>query len=220
MGVEWDLWRSGGCDVTRLEKRAADLDLDISTTSTSTSTCIFILLLHSTSSPSLLLVSFPTPPTIPFLPTNNPLSYDLITYLSTCYLPPLLPTMPSAAKLPRLILEETGLLTLYAAPLDTKLLCLQRLVRLFAYGGSTLILVAFLDELAISKTRTGLFMSLTLVGDTLISFVLTMFADGVGRKVVLAGGAGLMAASGVVFATCGNFWVLLAAAILGVISPR
>jgi predicted MFS family arabinose efflux permease len=41
-----------------------------------------------------------------------------------------------------------------------------------------------------------------------------------GRKAILALGALLMAASGVVFGLSGNYWVLLAAAIFGVISPR
>lgn len=117
-------------------------------------------------------------------------------------------------------LDEIGLRSLYASCTDTKLLCLQRFVRLFAYGGSTLVLVMYLAALNISKTRIGLFMTLTLVGDTAISFILTLFADGLGRKTILALGALLMTGSGVIFALSGNFWVLLAAAILGVISPR
>lgn len=62
-------------------------------------------------------------------------------------------------------------------------------------------------------------MSLTLVGDV-ISFALTVLADGVGRKIVLGGGALLMVMSGVVFALTGNFWCLLAASVFGVISPK
>ncbi len=117
-------------------------------------------------------------------------------------------------------LEEVGLVPLWSSAFDTKLLCIQRFVRLFAYGGTTLILVAYLEELEISKPKIGLFMTLTLIGDTMISFVLTLIADGLGRKAILALGASLMAASGVAFATSGNYWVLLLAAIVGVISPR
>jgi predicted MFS family arabinose efflux permease len=120
----------------------------------------------------------------------------------------------------RKVLEELGLISLWSSTLDTKLLCLQRFVRLFAYGGATLILVAFFTELSISKTKSGLFMTLTLVGDTMISFLLTLFADKLGRRAILALGAGLMAASGVVFALAGNYWILLLAAVVGVISPR
>jgi predicted MFS family arabinose efflux permease len=117
------------------------------------------------------------------------------------------------------ILHELGLVSLYTSPLDTKLLCSQRFVRLFAYGGSTLILASFLSALGISDDRIGLFMTLTLVGDVIISFFLTLFADRLGRKAVLLLGSALMCGSGVVFALSGNFWVLLAAAVLGVISP-
>jgi predicted MFS family arabinose efflux permease len=117
-------------------------------------------------------------------------------------------------------LEELGLLSVWNSPLDTKLLFAQRFVRLFAYGGTTLILVAYLVELGITEGRSGLFMSLTLFGNMLISFSLTIFADGFGRRTILALGAALMSCSGVVFAFSSNYWVLLAAAVFGVISPR
>jgi predicted MFS family arabinose efflux permease len=93
-------------------------------------------------------------------------------------------------------------------------------VRLFAYGASTLVLVSFLRELQTSQTLIGLFMTLTLGGDIAISFLLALFADGMGRRATLALGAILMTASGLVFASSDNYWILLAAAILGVISPR
>ncbi|OKL62562.1 hypothetical protein UA08_02134 [Talaromyces atroroseus] len=118
------------------------------------------------------------------------------------------------------ILQEVGLVALFHSPLDSKLLCAQRFVRLFAYGGSTLILASYLSALDISDDRIGLFMTLTLVGDVVISFLLTLFADALGRKAVLLLGSGMMCASGVVFGLCGNYWALLAAAIFGVISPN
>ncbi len=116
--------------------------------------------------------------------------------------------------------SELGLYSILSSPRDTKLLCLQRFVRLFAYGASTLILALYLSSVGISDARIGAFMSLTLLGDVVISFVLTLFADGLGRRRILVLGAGLMSASGVVFAVNGNYWVLVAASIVGVISPR
>ena len=83
-----------------------------------------------------------------------------------------------------------------------------------------MVLVLYLQALGITKTRIGLFMTLTLAGDVFISFFLTLFADGVGRKAILGLGAVLMAGSGAAFAFFQNYWVLLAAAIFGVISPR
>lgn len=118
------------------------------------------------------------------------------------------------------VLNELGLVTMWQSSLDVKLLCVQRFVRLFAYGGSTLILASYLSAMGISDDRIGLFMTLTLVGDVVISFFLTLFADAMGRKAVLSLGSILMAGSGVAFALFGNYWVLLAAAVFGVISPR
>lgn len=117
-------------------------------------------------------------------------------------------------------LNELGLLTMWRSPRDVKLLCAQRFVRLFAYGGSTLILASYLSAIGVSDDRIGLFMTLTLVGDVVISFFLTLFADAMGRKAVLSLGSLLMAGSGIVFAMTGNYWILLAAAVFGVISPR
>ncbi|KAJ5910308.1 hypothetical protein N7504_004951 [Penicillium tannophilum] len=116
-------------------------------------------------------------------------------------------------------LNELGLLTMWRSPRDVKLLCAQRFVRLFAYGGSTLILASYLSAIGVSDDRIGLFMTLTLVGDVVISFFLTLFADAMGRKAVLSLGSLLMAGSGIVFAMTGNYWILLAAAVFGVISP-
>ncbi|KAK5044940.1 hypothetical protein LTR84_010312 [Exophiala bonariae] len=128
----------------------------------------------------------------------------------------------TASKLTRpckAFIREIGLVTLYHARADTQILILQRFVRLFAYGGSTLILASYLSALGNPQTRIGLFMTLTLVGDVFISFLLTLIADGLGRRAILVLGAALMSISGVVFTFSGNYWVLLAAAIVGVISP-
>jgi len=57
------------------------------------------------------------------------------------------------------------------------------------------------------------------VGD-IFSFALTLLADGLGRKLVLGVGALLMAGSGIAFGISENYWVLLAASIFGVISPK
>lgn len=116
--------------------------------------------------------------------------------------------------------DEVGLLHLIRSPRDTKVLLLQRLVRFLGYGSTTLILVLFLRALDVDETRIGLFMTLTLFGDVLISLVLTIIADGFGRRKMLALGAALMTVSGCVFAVSSSYWVLLAAAILGVISPN
>jgi predicted MFS family arabinose efflux permease len=91
---------------------------------------------------------------------------------------------------------------------------------MFAFGGSTLVLSLFLSALGVSEKKIGLFMSSTLVGDVIVSFATSIYADHVGRRRILALGSLLMVMSGYVFATSENFWLLLGASIIGVISPR
>ncbi|CAF9909558.1 MAG: hypothetical protein HETSPECPRED_009458 [Heterodermia speciosa] len=115
--------------------------------------------------------------------------------------------------------SELGIYSVLQSSGDTKLLCLQRFIRLFAYGTTTLILALHLSGLGVSDARIGLFMTLTLLGDVVVSLLLTLVADGLGRRRTLAAGGALMSASGVVFAVATNYWILLAASVLGVISP-
>ncbi|KAH7303266.1 major facilitator superfamily domain-containing protein [Stachybotrys elegans] len=115
--------------------------------------------------------------------------------------------------------DHAGVASVYQSSLDVKLLIMQRFTRMFAYGASTLVLVSFLRALDISETKIGLFMTLTLVGDIVISFVLACYADAMGRRLTLLIGSALLIASGVVFALSSSYWVLLVAAIVGVISP-
>jgi predicted MFS family arabinose efflux permease len=61
-------------------------------------------------------------------------------------------------------------------------------------------------------------MTLTLVGDVLLGTFLTLVADKVGRRKVLIGGSFLMVLTGVVFAVFENFFILLMAAVVGVVS--
>lgn len=117
------------------------------------------------------------------------------------------------------LLDEIGLLTLWRSNINIKLICLLRCVRSFGFGITTIILVPFFEALGIVDKRIGLFMSMTLGGDGVMSIPLGLIADTVGRRNILAVGALLMIVSGVVFAFADNFWLLLAAAVLGVITP-
>jgi MFS family permease len=77
----------------------------------------------------------------------------------------------------------------------------------------------YLAALGLRDTGIGLLLGLTLAGDAAISLWLTTHADRVGRRKVLLAGAGLMCLAGVVFSVTDVFVVLLAAAVVGVISP-
>jgi len=98
-------------------------------------------------------------------------------------------------------------------------LFLTRSLRLFAYGALAVILVVYLTSLGLSASQTGLLLTLTLVGDTVVSLYLTTRADRLGRRRMLILGALLMTAAGVAFAWTRNFLVLVVAGTIGVISP-
>ena len=102
---------------------------------------------------------------------------------------------------------------------DARLLFLTRSLRMFSYGLVSVVLVLYLASLGLRDTSIGLLLGLTLAGDAVISLWLTTHADRVGRRRVLLVGAALMCLAGVVFAVTDVFVVLLAAAIVGVISP-
>lgn len=111
-----------------------------------------------------------------------------------------------------------GLAAVHHAGRDAWLVILGRSCRMSAYGAASLIIALFFSSLSFSDSQIGLFMTLTLLGDVALSLLLTLVADGLGRRRVLLGGAVLMVASGAVFALLDNFWVLLAAAVVGVVS--
>jgi MFS family permease len=99
------------------------------------------------------------------------------------------------------------------------LLFAARFIRLFAYGSLSVVLVFYLIGVGLTETQVGVLLSLTLLGDTLVSLVITTHADRFGRRRMLLVGAMLMAAAGLVFALTNDFWLLLLAATIGVISP-
>jgi MFS family permease len=101
---------------------------------------------------------------------------------------------------------------------DGRVLFATRMGRMFAYGFLSVILVLYLAALGLDGLHIGLLLTLTLVGDAAISLWLTTHADAIGRRRVLRIGAALMAAAGVAFSLSRNFWVLLIAATIGVIS--
>src|SRR6185503_13005166 len=102
---------------------------------------------------------------------------------------------------------------------DVWLLYLTRFLRLFAYGLLSVVLVFYLVGLGLSEVQTGMVLTLTLAGDTVVSLYLTTQADRIGRRRMLVAGALLMTAAGLVFAGTSNLTLLVAAGIVGVISP-
>jgi MFS family permease len=102
---------------------------------------------------------------------------------------------------------------------DGRLLFLTRFVRLFSYGMLAVVLVFYLTGLGLSEPQTGLLLTLTLFGDTVVSLILTTQADRIGRRRMLIAGSILLFAAGLAFACTKNFLLLIVAGTIGVISP-
>ncbi len=102
---------------------------------------------------------------------------------------------------------------------DIVTLFATRIIRLFCYGFLSVILALYLVQAGLQEKQVGLLFTLTLAGDAGISLWLTTSADRFGRKRTLILGALLMLGAGVVFIVTRDPILLMAAAIIGVISP-
>jgi MFS family permease len=115
---------------------------------------------------------------------------------------------------------ESGLVaSLRGLDRDGRLLFATRVLRMFGYGFLAVVLVLYLDAIGLDAITIGIVLTLTLVGDTLISLWLTTNADRIGRRRVLVAGSILVVVAGVVFALTSWLPLLILAATIGVISP-
>src|SRR5687767_12916014 len=112
----------------------------------------------------------------------------------------------SAAALPELA-------ALRALTPDGRRLFGIRMVRLFAFGAVSVVLALYLAQRGLTDGQIGLVLSLTLLGDVVLSLLLTTSADRLGRRRMLLVGAGLLAGGGLAFAATGKLVVLILAAI-------
>ncbi len=122
-------------------------------------------------------------------------------------------TAPHPASDPSLIASLRGL------DGDGRLLFAMRTLRMFGYGFLAVVLVLYLAAAGLDPLGIGLVLSLTLIGDTVISFWLTTNADRLGRRRVLVVGAGLMVVAGIAFAFTTWLPLLILAGAIGVVSP-
>jgi MFS family permease len=102
---------------------------------------------------------------------------------------------------------------------DGNFLFITRIARMFGYGFLSVVLVLYLEQVGLSQVQIGLLLTLTLIGDTIISLWITTNADRIGRRRMLIVGALLMVFAGILFAMTRDFVFLLVAATIGVISP-
>jgi MFS family permease len=101
---------------------------------------------------------------------------------------------------------------------DAGILFVARTVRSFGYGFLSVVLVLYLAALGLDDVRIGLILGLTLLGDAGISLLLTTRADSLGRRRVLILGSALIVTAGVLLVASSDFWVLVIAGTIGVVS--
>src|SRR3972149_4545751 len=102
---------------------------------------------------------------------------------------------------------------------DGSYLFITRIARMFGYGFLSVVLVLYLEQVGLNQVQIGLLLTLTLIGDTIISLWITTNADRIGRRRMLIVGAFLMVFAGILFSMTRSFVFLLIAATIGVISP-
>jgi MFS family permease len=102
---------------------------------------------------------------------------------------------------------------------DGHVLFITRIARMFGYGFLSVVLVLYLTHAGLTETQIGLLLTLTLIGDTILSLWITTNADRIGRRRMLMLGSILMVFAGILFAMTRDFLFLLIAATIGVISP-
>ena len=90
---------------------------------------------------------------------------------------------------------------------------------MFGYGFLAVVLVLYLAAVGLDPLAIGIVLTMTLIGDTLISLWLTTNADRLGRRRVLVAGAALMIVAGIVFAFTSFVPLLILAGAIGVVSP-
>ncbi len=90
---------------------------------------------------------------------------------------------------------------------------------MFGYGFLAVVLVLYLVAAGVDAVGVGIVLTLTLVGDAVVSLWLTTHADRLGRRRVLVIGSLLVVVAGAVFASTDLLPLLIVAGIVGVISP-
>lgn len=102
---------------------------------------------------------------------------------------------------------------------DGRFVILARILRMFGFGFSSVLIGVMLAEAGLSLVQVSLLLSVALIGSVIEIIFATLFADRLGRRRTLVGFAVLMALGGLAFAFSHNLIVLLIAAFFGTINP-
>lgn len=102
---------------------------------------------------------------------------------------------------------------------DAARLVAPRTVRGLSDGFVSVLLAAYLRDAGFSPVEISAVITSTLLGSTALTLGLGLFGYEISRRTVLFGAVGLMAGTGIGFATVTAFWPLLAIAVVGTLNP-
>jgi MFS family permease len=101
---------------------------------------------------------------------------------------------------------------------DLLLLFLARAFRMFSYGMIAIVMIKNLELKHFTGHEIGIIQFAVILGDIVVSLILTTKADKFGRKNTLIIGALLKVITGILYAYYADLTVLIIAGIIGVIS--
>lgn len=116
-------------------------------------------------------------------------------------------------------MQDSSLVDGSGGQTDARMLFAARFLRMFGFGGVTVVLLLLLPAVGLEGEQTGLLLLLILAGDLFVSLLLTTNADRFGRRRTLILGGLLALGSAAVFGSQTSFTLLLVAGVIGVISP-
>src|SRR5574341_354088 len=101
---------------------------------------------------------------------------------------------------------------------DGKLLLAANISRMFGFGFVSIILAIYLKSAGYDALFTGIIITATLVSSSFFTFFASLYADRIGRRKILMLFSGLMVIAGLIFALTTDYYLLLVAALIGLIN--
>ncbi len=101
---------------------------------------------------------------------------------------------------------------------DGKLLLAANIARMFGFGFVSIILAIYLKSAGYDALFTGIIITATLVSSSFFTFFASLYADRIGRRKILMLFSGLMVIAGLIFALTTDYYLLLVAALIGLIN--
>ena len=101
---------------------------------------------------------------------------------------------------------------------DGKLLLAANIARMFGFGFVSIILAIYLKSAGYDALSSGIIITATLVSSSFFTLFASVYADRIGRRKILMLFSGLMVIAGLIFAFTTDYYLLLIAALIGLIN--